>query len=155
MQLLKSDVVKHALASDLAVSFLKKTIPPLDKRLLKLTRGWVATGFQSVVLLRTRGAKSGQLREIVTLCMPVGPDLILVGSNWGQDRDPAWVHNLRAHREAQVTFRGYQGPMIAREIKGRQRAEMWQRLVRYNPQYARYQEGTDRLLPVMLLQRQD
>ena len=153
MELLKRDVVKHALASDLAVSVLKKTIPPLDKRLLKLTRGWVATGLQSVVLMQTIGAKSRQRREIVTLCMPVGPDLVLVGSNWGQERDPAWVHNLRANAQAHITFRGYAGPVVAQELKGRQRAEMWERLVRYNPQYERYQSDTQRLLPVMLLQR--
>ena len=155
MELIRSDLVKNALASDTVVALLKKTVPNMDKALLKVSRGWVNTGMQTTVLVETIGAKSGLPRKLATLCMPVGRDLVLVGSNWGQDRDPAWIHNLRANPECQVTFRGYDGPMIARELKGKERTDMWEHLVRYNPQYGRYQEGTDRTLPAMLLYRED
>ena len=155
MELVRSDLVKNALASDTMVALLKKTVPALDKRLLKLSRGWLNAGMQTTVLVETIGAKSGQKRKLATLCMPVGRDLVLVGSNWGQDHDPAWIHNLRANPGCQVTFRGYEGPMRARELKGKERADMWEHLVRYNPQYGRYQEGTERRLPVMLLYRED
>lgn len=127
----------------------------MDRFLLKATRGWANTGLQTVVLLETVGAKSGQKREIATLCMPMGLDLIVVGSNWGGDRDPAWVHNLRANPEAVVRFRGYYGPVQAKELKGRERVAMWDSLVRYNPQYAVYQEGTSRRIPVMQLTRSE
>ena len=155
MELIRSDLVKNALASDTVVALLKKTVPNMDKALLKVSRGWVNTGMQTTVLVETIGAKSGLPRKLATLCMPVGRDLVLVGSNWGQDRDPAWIHNLRANPECQVTFRGYDGPMTARELKGKARTDMWEHLVCYNPQYGRYQEGTDRTLPVMLLYRED
>lgn len=155
MELIRSDLLKHALASDIVVGLLKRTVPPTDKALLRLSRGWLNTGLQSVVLLQTRGARSGKLREIATLCMPVGRDLVLVGSNWGQDADPAWIHNLRANPECRATFRGFSGPMTSRELRGAERRAMWRHLVRFNPQYARYQEATDRLLPVMLLGRHE
>lgn len=155
MELIRSDLVKNALASDLVVSVLKRTVPPTDKALLRLTRGWLNTGLQSVVLLETLGARSGQPRTIATLCMPLGRDLVLVGSNWGQERDPAWIHNLRANPECKATYRGYVGAMTARELKGAERAAIWKPLVRFNPQYARYQDATDRRLPVMLLNRSD
>lgn len=154
MELLRSDLVKTALNSDAVVKVLKKTVPPLDKRLLRLSRGWLNTGLQPVVLLETTGAKSGAVRTIATLCMPVGHDLVLVGSNWGQDRDPAWVHNLRAEPQCKVTFRGYAGAMRAEELGGRARTVMWEHLVRFNPQYERYQADTRRQLPVMLLRRE-
>ena len=153
MELLRSDLVKTALDSSIMVSVLKKTVPRMDLTLMRASRGWVNTGMQSVALLETLGAKSGKQRTIATLCMPVGSDLVLVGSNWGQDRDPAWIHNLRANPECTVTFRGYRGPMSARELSGSERAAMWEPLVRYNPQYERYQAATDRTLPVVLLAR--
>ncbi|NQX87524.1 MAG: nitroreductase family deazaflavin-dependent oxidoreductase [Halioglobus sp.] len=153
MELLRTDIVRQALSSRLATRLLKKTIPPLDKTLLRMSRGWINTGMQPVVLLRTHGAKSGLSRDIATLCMPVGRDLVLVGSNWGQEYDPAWVLNLRTTPEACVTFRGYVGRVHARELSGRERSVMWQRLTRFNPQYERYQDLCSRRLPVILLER--
>lgn len=153
MELMRTDVLKQALATDLIVGILKRTVPPTDKALLRLSRGWLNTGLQSVVLLETLGARSGRTRAIATLCMPVGRDLVLVGSNWGGESDPAWVHNLRATPECKATYRGFSGQMLARELRGAERKAMWQHLVRFNPQYGRYQEGTARRLPVVMLTR--
>jgi deazaflavin-dependent oxidoreductase (nitroreductase family) len=108
---------------------------------------------QSVVLLDTRGAKSGQLRQLATLCMPQGTDLILVGSNWGQQKHPAWVHNLRANPDAFIRYRGYVGPATAQEVDETQREDLWEKLVAFNPQYGLYQEGTSRILPLFRLSR--
>lgn len=153
MELLKTNLVRDALASERVVNLLKRTVPRMDKFLLSNSRGWVNTGMQSVAMLTTTGAKSGAKRQIVTLCMPLGNAIVLVGSNWGQERDPAWVHNLRANPEADVLFRGYKGTMKAGELQGRERALLWEQLVEYNPQYAIYQEGTNRRLPVILMER--
>jgi deazaflavin-dependent oxidoreductase (nitroreductase family) len=86
--------------------------------------------------------------------MPVDDGVILVGSNWGQARHPAWVFNLRANPVARMTFRGYRGPVIAAELSGQERAKMWARLVQYNPHYQYYQDNTARRLPVIQLVRQ-
>ena len=45
--------------------------------------------------------------------------------------------------------------LLARELEGAEREAMWEHLVRFNPQYQRYQDGTERRLPVMLLSRED
>lgn len=153
MALLKTNLVARALASQRGVSILKGSVPAMDKFLLRITRGWLSSGLQSVALIETTGAKSGISRNIVTLCMPHADNLILVGSNWGQSRHPAWYFNLKAQPQAKVTFRGYSGPMIAGELHGEQRNELWQRLVAYNPQYQRYQSASDRLLPVIQLSK--
>ena len=153
MALLQSEAIRVALDSRAVTRLLKNTVPPLDRLLLKASQGWVATGLQTVVLLDTVGARSGLRRETVTLCMPVGRDLVVVGSNWGGETHPAWVHNIRAHPDVQITFRGYRGPAIARELKGRERKQMWDSAVRYNPQYAVYQDNVSRQIPVILLER--
>ncbi|MEH6584306.1 MAG: nitroreductase family deazaflavin-dependent oxidoreductase, partial [Halioglobus sp.] len=153
MGLLQTNLVEKALRSPWVITLLKRIVPPLDKFLLRFSRGWVSTAMQSIAMIECTGAKSGLKREIVTLCMADGKDILLVGSNWGLDRHPAWLINLRAYPIAKVTFRGYRGPMRARELSGDERAEAWARLIVVNPQYARYQTWTDRVLPVVRLQR--
>ena len=153
MGLLQTNLVERALSQPSVIKWLKRIVPPLDLFLLRTSRGWLNTAMQSVALLETTGAKSGQQREIATLCMPHAADFVLVGSNWGQDRDPAWAHNLRANPKPRVRFRGYVGEAYARELDGEERALVWQKLVEFNPQYARYQQGTQRQLPLFLLSR--
>jgi len=154
MSLLKTEFAKRALRLPWLVALLKVVVPPLDKLLLRLSRDWINTAMQTVVLLDTLGARSGQRRAIVTLCMPVDDGVILVGSNWGQSRHPAWVFNLRANPVPRMTFRGYRGPVIAEEISGQERTRMWARLVEYNPHYQYYQDNTTRQLPIIQLRRQ-
>lgn len=153
MPLLKSDLMKNALESPRVVVLLKRIVPPLDRALLRVSRGWVNAGMQSVVLLETVGARSGRTRAVPMLCMPVDGDLAVVGSNWGADSDPAWLRNLRTNPLARVHFRGYVGPVRAVEVSGTEREALWPRLVRFNPQYARYQAQTGRALPVIVLRR--
>lgn len=153
MGLLQTNLVKSALSQPRVIAFLKRVVPPLDKFLLRISRGWINTAMQSVVLIETTGAKSGQRRSIATLCMPEGRDLVLVGSNWGQEKDPAWAHNLRANPNPKVHFRGYVGPVQASELSAQGHALAWQKLIEFNPQYAQYQQGTQRKLPIFVLSR--
>lgn len=155
MGLLTTDFFRNALSHPWLVRLLKATVPRMDRFLLKISRGWLNTGLQSVALLRTTGARSGISREVATLCMPWEGGIVLVGSNWGLARDPAWVFNLRAHPQTHVTYRGFRGEMLAEELNGAQREAMWQRLVAFNPQYAIYQDGVSRQLPVIQLRRPD
>lgn len=153
MGLLQTRLVGRALQARWVVALLKAIVPPLDKFLLRISRGWVNTAMQSVALVETTGVKSGLKREIATLCMADDSDILLVASNWGQDKHPAWLLNIRANPEPRVTFRGYKGPWRARELSGEERATAWTRLVVFNPQYAHYQSQTRRVLPVLRLER--
>jgi deazaflavin-dependent oxidoreductase (nitroreductase family) len=153
MGLMHTNLVESALSAPWVIKLLSAIVPPLDKFLLRISRGWLSTAMQTIVLMETTGARSGAKRDTVTMCMPDGNNIVLVGSNWGLGRDPAWVFNLRANSAAQVKFRGYVGPMQALELEGEARAAMWSRLVEYNPPYARYATHTERLLPVILLER--
>jgi deazaflavin-dependent oxidoreductase (nitroreductase family) len=151
MGLLNTELAKRALNAPRVIALLKATVPPTDKFLMRCSRGWVNTAMQSIVLMETRGAKSGQAREIATLCMPMGDDLLLVGSNWGGEKDPAWVHNLRAQPRATIIYRGYKGPVSAVELAEAERPGVWPKLVAFNPQYAHYQTMTKRPLPIVRL----
>ena len=153
MSLMQTKFFVNALGSPRMVAILKSFVPALDRFLQKFTRGWVNTAMQPVAHVETLGAKSGVMRPLATLCMPVTTGFALVGSNWGGDRDPAWIHNLRANPHVKIVFRGFVGRVRAREIMGEERDALWDRSVAYNPQYKIYEASTSRLLPVMLLEK--
>ncbi len=149
----KSGLIKNTLSSDGLTSILMKTVPKLDRSLMKISKGWLNCGFQAVALIETTGAKTGLKREFVTLCMPDDEQLYLVGSNWGRNTPPGWYFNLTAKPQAIVTFRGFKGPVSVTEVIGEQRQQLWPRLVEYNPQYQNYQQSCKRVFPVLQLTR--
>jgi deazaflavin-dependent oxidoreductase (nitroreductase family) len=127
---------------------------PIDRRLLKLTRGKVALFVgQPVGLLETTGAKSRQQRETPLLYLDDGPRVILVASNAGSHRHPSWYHNIRANPGVSFLRRGgHTGDYIARIAAGREREELWARVNHLYDGYDAYQGRTDgREIPVVVL----
>lgn len=109
-----------------------------------------------VLLLTTIGARSGRPRTNPLVYMDVGgQDLLIVASNGGMDRHPAWYLNLRARPKATVQIGGTVRRMRARFADGDERGPLWGELVRRFPQYARYQSKTEREIPLVLLASDD
>jgi deazaflavin-dependent oxidoreductase (nitroreductase family) len=106
-----------------------------------------------VVGLVTTGRRSGQ-RRATTLAAPIIEDgrVVLVASFGGDDRNPAWYHNLRADPQVQVTQRGGTRWMVARTAADDERATLWPRIVSVYQGYQRYQERTARQIPVVILE---
>ncbi len=107
----------------------------------------------TVVGLLTIGRKTGQRRTTI-LTAPIAEDdrVVLVASFGGDDRHPAWYHNLRADPEVQVTLRGTTRPLIARTATGPERVALWEEIVKIHGGYGRYQQRTDRQIPVVVLE---
>ena len=150
-------IVHRVAGSRVGGAALSKITPPLDKFISRASGGrgtstQLLTGLP-IMMLTTTGAKTGQARTCPVLGIPFGEDYGLQSGNFGVTSVPAWVHNLRAYPECRATFRGFVGTMNAQELTGSARKTMWGRLIRFNPQYARYQQDTQRDLPVMLLER--
>jgi deazaflavin-dependent oxidoreductase (nitroreductase family) len=80
-----------------------------------------------------------------------GENYILVGSQGGAPKDPAWVHNLRANPHIELRDEAIVRPMRVREIKeAGERARLWKvAVVAYRP-YAEYQTRTKRQIPVFV-----
>jgi deazaflavin-dependent oxidoreductase (nitroreductase family) len=130
--------------------------PVIDRWLIPRTRGRmrVAMG-QPILLLHTRGARSGEPRTSPLLYTPHGDGFIVVASKAGAEHHPAWYHNVRAHPDAvAVEIGGRQIPVRARVVEGAERAELWQLA---NDNYNGYQiyqgRAGGRLIPVVLLER--
>ncbi|MCF3137182.1 nitroreductase family deazaflavin-dependent oxidoreductase [Streptomyces olivochromogenes] len=132
-------------------------IPALDRGVHRVTRGKVLLSAQLLpgVVLTVTGARSGLARRTPLACMPEegGRGWILVGSNFGRTDHPAWTHNLLAHPDASVSWKGEEIPVTARLLAGEERAAAWQALLAFWPPYATYQARVDREIRVFRIVR--
>jgi deazaflavin-dependent oxidoreductase (nitroreductase family) len=106
-----------------------------------------------LVELVTTGGRSGKERSTM-LAVPIvdGDRLVLVASFGGDDRHPAWYLNLQANPEVRATIAGSTRTMIARIATKEERAELWPQITSVFEGYARYQERTERPIPVIILE---
>jgi deazaflavin-dependent oxidoreductase (nitroreductase family) len=131
--------------------------PVIDRWLMPLTRGRlkVAMG-QPILLLHTRGARSGQPRTTPLLYTPHRDGFVVVASKAGAEHHPAWYHNIRAHPDAiAVEIGGRRIEVRPRVVEGAERTELWQRVNDNYNGYETYQgRAGGRVIPVVLLERQ-
>jgi deazaflavin-dependent oxidoreductase (nitroreductase family) len=101
-----------------------------------------------IIYLNTTGAESGVPRSIPVLCIPDGENLILVGSNWGNPKNPCWVYNLRMLPQTQVRKGKAVKSFCAHELSDEERAAAWLKAVRFYPPYVSYEQRSGRFLPI-------
>ena len=106
-----------------------------------------------VVVITSVGAASGNLRKNPVMRVEHDGAYLAVASNGARPDNPAWVENFRRHPEVELQDKAEKHVYVARELSGAERDEWWQRAVETWPTYASYQEKTDRLIPVFLLER--
>ena len=131
-----------------------KVVPPVDRLLSRLSGGRVVLSGTLVpsLVLETTGARSGQRRTTPLACLPEDDgSFLVVGSNFGRERHPAWTANLQANPEATVTHRGRTIPVRAQLLDPEQKAAVWPRLTALWPNYDRYTEVSGRDLRVFRL----
>lgn len=105
-----------------------------------------------VIVLTTRGAKSGKIRKTPLMRVEHDGVYAAVGSQGGAPRNPVWVYNLRENPQVVLQDGPRTWDMIARELTGDERSVWWERAVAAYPPYAEYQTKTDRLIPVFVLE---
>lgn len=120
----------------------------------RTTAGAVLSGLP-LVTLTTTGAKTGQPRSVTLVGIPDGERIILIASNWGQEKHPAWYHNVKANPQVTV-FGGGDAPAgrlyTARELMDEEREAAWARAVALYPGYKGYAARTGREIPVVVLE---
>lgn len=107
-------------------------------------------GVQNVILAMT-GRRTGQTREVPLFAFPDGERYVVIGSNAGDDREPAWVGNLRADPSATLRVGRRVWPVHAHEAAGEERDRLWSLATAAYPGYGVYGAMTDRPIPVMVL----
>jgi deazaflavin-dependent oxidoreductase (nitroreductase family) len=105
-----------------------------------------------VVMLTTTGARSGVSRSVPVLGFPTDEGLVVIASNYGQDKHPAWYYNLRANPEGEVEVAGASRPFHAVEIEGEQRDRIWQEGLKVYPGWSTYERrASQRRIAVFIL----
>jgi deazaflavin-dependent oxidoreductase (nitroreductase family) len=107
-----------------------------------------------ILLLFTKGRKSGEERANALIFEPDGSDYLIVASKGGAPQPPAWFLNLEADSDAvEVQVKGDRFKAHARVANDEEKPRMWQKMVEAWPDYDRYQEKTDRTIPIVVLER--
>lgn len=105
-----------------------------------------------MLLLDHVGAKSGTRRTSPLIYTADGRDLVLVASKGGFPKNPAWLHNLRANPDTTVQVGAERRRVHARDATAEERGRLWPLVVDTYPDYATYQERTDREIPLVVLE---
>jgi deazaflavin-dependent oxidoreductase (nitroreductase family) len=105
-----------------------------------------------VIILTSRGAKSGKLRKTPLMRVEHEGTYAVVASKGGAPDHPTWYQNLVADPHVELQDGPVKQDLTAREVTGEEKATWWERAVAAWPDYAAYQEKTDRQIPVFILE---
>ena len=106
----------------------------------------------SVLILRTKGRKSGTLRKNPLIYGRDGNNYVVIASKGGAPDNPGWYENLRAHPEVEIQVRDKVIPVTARTGSATDKKRVWPIMTKEWSGYDEYQKGTKRDIPVVLLQ---
>ena len=104
-----------------------------------------------VILLTTVGANTGKIRKTPLMRVEHEGDYAVVASLGGAPKNPVWYYNIRAHPQVELQDGTTHAEYQAREVFGDEKAAWWERAVEAWPDYAEYQQKTDRQIPVFVL----
>jgi len=107
-----------------------------------------------VLLLTTRGRKTGLARTKALMYLPYGEYFVVFASNLGEPEHPFWWLNLEADPQADVEVNGTLYRVHARQAEGEERERLWNAVTTKVPAYKGYQSRTSRRIPVVVLERQ-
>jgi F420H(2)-dependent quinone reductase len=106
------------------------------------------------LLLRSKGRRSGQTRTNSLVYARDGADYLLVASNGGADRNPAWLHNVRADPQVEIQI-GRERQKASARVLGPSDPDyrrLWKIVDEANhDRYSAYQEQTERPIPIVVV----
>lgn len=106
-----------------------------------------------LLLLHHSGARTGTDRVSPLGYQAVEGGYAVFASKGGADSNPDWYYNLMANPDTKIEVGSEVIPVTARELTGEERATVWEPWKEFWPQFADYEAGTDRVIPVILLER--
>lgn len=107
----------------------------------------------TILILTTKGRKSGAERRHPLIFRPYGDAYLIVASKGGSDEPPSWYLNLQADPNVTVQIKGDRFQARARTATAEERPKMWQHMAEVWPDYDGYQKKTSREIPVVVLER--
>jgi deazaflavin-dependent oxidoreductase (nitroreductase family) len=115
--------------------------------------GYIWRRGTTILLLTTKGRKTGQERTAPLIYREIDGNPVIVSSNGGDPEHPAWHKNMMAAGEAEVQIKADSWTVRPRVAEGEERERMWKLMAEVWPDYDDYQTKTDRQIPVVVLER--
>ncbi len=106
-----------------------------------------------ILLLTTRGRRSGEERTQALIQREIDGDYVIVASKGGAPQHPGWFLNMQEQDEVDVQVRADRFKARHRVAEGEERERLWKAMTEVWPAYEDYQAKTDRQIPVVVLQR--
>lgn len=106
-----------------------------------------------ILLLTTRGRKTGEPRTAPLIYEEAGDAYVIVASKGGAPEHPGWYRNLTREPKVELQIEGEVFPAHARVATGDERERLWALAAQQWPDYDAYQQKTDREIPVVVLER--
>jgi deazaflavin-dependent oxidoreductase (nitroreductase family) len=106
-----------------------------------------------ILLLTTKGRKSGEPRTTPLIYENADDKYVIVASKGGAPEHPGWYENLSKEPQVELQVKDEVFPARARTAEGEEREQMWKLAAQQWPDYDEYQKKTDREIPVVVLER--
>ena len=103
-----------------------------------------------VIIVTTRGARSGKIRKFALMRVEDNGEYALVASKGGDPKNPGWYNNITADPHVMIQDGPAPFDAVAEEVTGQDKTRWWDRAVAVYPSYADYQKATDRPIPVFV-----
>lgn len=134
--------------------YLRHISPRIDPTLMRRTRGRVSSmgTWPRCVVLTHKGAKSGIERATPLIYFTDGDRIILVASNYGGIRHPAWYYNVKANPTVTICGGGFEGRFVGQEVTGAEYERLWALAKQWIPSSYNQYEATsgDRRIPLLV-----
>ena len=108
-------------------------------------------GLLPTLLLTTTGRNSGEPRALPLIYGTAGDSYVVIASKGGMPNHPLWYRNLQARPECELRVGAKAVSARARDAEGDERKKLWAEMAVIYPPYLKYQEATEREIPVVVL----
>ena len=117
-------------------------------------KGYVWREGSEILILTTKGRKSGEARDHALIFREIDGNHVIVASKGGAPQHPAWYLNMQAHPDdIEIQVKSDRFRVRARDADGEEYDRLWAAMNEVWPHYAEYQTKTDRRIPVVVLER--
>ena len=147
--------VRNVTLGDMRLPLLARWFVRAHAAIYSLSNGKLATKMRGhpILVLTTRGAKTGALRKVPIVPLVEGQNVYVIASLGGAPSHPAWFHNLKADPNVEVQWYADKYKARARILPEPERSHVWERVVAAMPGFGDYQKKTSRVIPVVQLER--
>ena len=133
--------------------FFLKLFMAINVLVIRLSCGRIGSqlGTQAILLLHSRGHRSGKQHVTPIAYFQTEGFYFLIGSNWGKEQNAGWFFNLMAQPRTVVEVKGKKIPVEAHQAEGPEYDRLWKYAIEHHPPYLHYMEMTKRHIPIVVL----